>query len=157
MKALNNKCLEIPGNICFVSLYLQFTLVDTFVHVVVLAAPAPVLVGEPIDQSVLRWRHRWGAAEYFWEMKMVFLCPPIFVQETHLYKAGHIWTCQWQLRDGGAGLSRCRGCGHPQAGGPHREKPDSWNPWTSWLQNSQRWNSSPCWRALCHPGISQIF
>ena len=55
---INTPISLIPGNICFVSLYLQFILVDTFVHVVVLAAPAPVLVGEPIDQSVLRWSHR---------------------------------------------------------------------------------------------------
>ena len=46
-------------------MYLHLTLVDAFVHVVVLAAPAPILVGKPVDQFELIWSHRRGTAEYF--------------------------------------------------------------------------------------------
>ena len=55
----------IPGNSWLVSLYLQFTLVDAFVHVVILATPAPILVRESIDQSELCWCHSGSTAEYF--------------------------------------------------------------------------------------------
>ena len=44
-----HSCL--PGNICFVTMYLHLTLVDAFVHVVVLPAPAPEHVGVSVQLS----------------------------------------------------------------------------------------------------------
>ena len=40
---------------------------------------------------------------------------------THLCRARHIWTCLWQLRDGGAGRSKYTGSDRPPAEDRHRE------------------------------------
>ena len=55
---------HIPADVSSVALYLQFILVNALVHVIILAAPAPVLVGEPIDQSELHWGHGYDPPKY---------------------------------------------------------------------------------------------
>ena len=54
-----------PGYIHFVSCNSQVGCLDPLGHVVVLAAPAPVLVGEPVELLQVGGAQRGHAPEYF--------------------------------------------------------------------------------------------